>query len=63
MTDGLGRMPLAPEMSPFQAEICSNEHLVTSGDLQDGAIISNASCNPWSSGGSTPDASNQQFFG
>jgi hypothetical protein len=43
MSHSFGGMPLAPEMNPFQGEIGGNQHLVTSGDLQNGAIVSDPS--------------------
>jgi hypothetical protein len=63
MANCLGRMPLAPEMNPFQAEIGGNQRLVTRRDLQDGAIISDTSCNRSPSGSPTPNTRDQQFFG
>jgi hypothetical protein len=63
MTYDFGGMPFAPEMDSFQAEIGSNQGLVTGGDLQDGAIIPDAGCDPSSSGSPFPDARDQEFFG
>ena len=63
MTHDFGGMPFPPEMDSFQTEIGSNQGLVTGGDLQDGAIISDAGCNPSSSGCPIPDARDQEFFG
>ena len=63
MTDDFGRMPFAPEMDPLQTEIGSNQRLVTGGDLQDGAIVPDAGCDPSPSGCLLPDASDQEFFG
>jgi hypothetical protein len=63
VANGIGGMPLASEMNPFQTEIGSNQHLVTIGDIQDRAIIPNASSYPWSSGSPPADARNQRFFG
>ena len=63
MTYDFGGMPFAPEMDSFQAEIGSNQGLVTGGDLQDGAVIPDAGCDPSSSGGPFPDARDQEFFG
>jgi hypothetical protein len=33
MTDDLRRMPFAPEVDPFQTEICGNQRLLAGGDL------------------------------
>ena len=63
MPDDFGGMPLAAEVNPFQAEISSNQGLVTTGDLQDGTVIPDARCNPFSSSCATSDARDQQFFG
>jgi len=63
MPDDFGGMPLAPEVNPFQAEISSNQRLVTIGDLQDGTVIPDARCNPSSPSRATSDARDQQFFG
>ena len=63
MPNNFGRMPLAPEMNPFQAEISSNQRLVTGRDLQDGTVIPDARCNPFSSSCATSDARDEQFFG
>ena len=49
MTDDFGRMPFSPEMNAFQAEIGSNQRLVTGGNLQDGAVIPDAGGNSWPS--------------
>jgi hypothetical protein len=56
-------MPLATEVNPFQAEIGSNQPLVTGRDLQDGTVIPDARCNPFFSSCSTADARDEQFFG
>jgi hypothetical protein len=63
MTYDFGGMPFTPEMNSFQAEIGSNQGLVTGGDLQDGAVIPDAGCDPSSSGSPFPDARDQEFFG
>ena len=63
MADGFGGMPFSPEMNPFQAEIGSNQRLVTGGDLQDGAIISDASSESSSAMSLPPDARDEQSFG
>ena len=63
MTHDLGGMPFTPEMDSFQTEIGSNQGSVTGGDLQDGAIISDAGCDPSSPGCPLPDARDQEFFG
>ena len=63
MPDDFGGMPLAPEVNPFQAEIGSNQRLVTGRDLQDGTVIPDARCNPFSSSCATSDARDEQFFG
>ena len=62
MTHAFCRMPLAPEMNSFQAEIRSNQRLVTGGDLQDGAVISDASYKPPSAGRAPTYARDQSFF-
>ena len=56
-------MPIPPEVDSFQAEIGSNQDLVTGGDLQDSAIIPDAGCDSSSSGCLFPDARDQEFFG
>jgi hypothetical protein len=56
-------MPFAPEMDSLEAEIGSNQRLVTGGSLQDRAIIPDAGCDRSSSGCLLPDASDQEFFG
>jgi hypothetical protein len=63
MTYDFGGMPFTPEMDSFEAEIGSNQGLVTSGDLQDGAIISDAGYDSSSSGSPFTDARDQEFFG
>jgi len=63
MTYDFGGMPFTPEMNSFEAEIGGNQGLVPRGDLQDGAIISDAGGDPSSSGCSIPDARDQEFFG
>jgi hypothetical protein len=63
MPDDFGGMPLAAEVNPFQAEIGSNQRLVTGRDLQDGTVIPDARCNPFSSSCATSDARDEQFFG
>jgi len=63
MTHGFCRMPLAPEMNSLQAEIRSNQCLVTGGDLQDGTIVHDAAYNSSSSDGPTTDTRDQLFFG
>ena len=63
MTYDFGGMPFTPEMNSFQAEIGSNQHFVTGGDLQDGAIIPDAGCDSSSSRCPLPDARDQEFFG
>src|SRR5579863_6255322 len=63
MPNHFGGMPLAPEMDSFQAEIGSNQRLVTGGDLQDGTVIPDARCDPFSSSRATSDARDEQFFG
>jgi hypothetical protein len=58
-----GRMPFTPEMNSFNTEIGSNQRLMTSGDLQDGAVIANA-CRYLSTAASpASNARDQQFFG
>jgi hypothetical protein len=63
MPNDFGEVPLAPEMNPFQAEIGSNQGLVTGGYLQYGTIIPDACRNPFSASRATSDARNEQFFG
>jgi hypothetical protein len=63
MTHDFGGMPFPPEVDSFQAEIGSNQGLVTGGDLQDSAIIPDAGCDSSSSGCLFPDARDQEFFG
>jgi hypothetical protein len=63
VANDLGWVPLAPEMNPFQAEIGGNQGLVTWGNLQDRAIVTDASYNPSPSGSPIPNARDQQFFG
>jgi hypothetical protein len=62
MANGLGGMPLAPEVNPFQAEIGSNHNLMTRGNLKDGAIVTDAGGYSSSSCSPTPNARDQQFF-
>ena len=62
MPDHFGGMPLAPEMNPFQAEVGSNQRLLTGRDLQDGTVIPDTRYNPFSSSRATSDARNEQFF-
>jgi hypothetical protein len=59
MTNGFSRMPIAPEMNSLQAEIGSNQRLMTGGDLQDCAIVSDTGGNPSPSGRPTPNARDQ----
>ncbi len=63
MPDDFRGMPLATEVNPFQAEIGSNQPLVTGRDLQDGTVIPDARHNPSSSSRATSDARDEQFFG
>ena len=62
MTDDVGGMPFATEVNAFEAEIGSNQRLVTSGDLEDGTVIADTGGNSWPSGRATPDSRNQKFF-
>jgi hypothetical protein len=49
-------MPFPPEMNAFQVEVGSDQRLMASRDLQDGAIVSDTGRYASSSGGPTPDA-------
>jgi hypothetical protein len=62
MANDLGGMPFSPEVNAFEAEIGSNQRLVTSGDLEDGTVIADTGDNPLLSGRATPDSRNQKFF-
>ena len=64
MTNGFGGVPVAPEVNSFKAEIGSNQCLMGGGDLQNGAVVADSSCDQTASGG-TPaaNASDQRFFG
>jgi hypothetical protein len=59
MADGLSRMPLTPEMNPFEAEIGRNQRFVTGGNLQDSGIVADASYNSSPSGCPIPNARDQ----
>lgn len=63
MANGLGGVPLAPKMNSLQAEIGSNQRVVTYGDIEDGAIIPDASGYALSSDSPAADAGDQRFFG
>jgi uncharacterized repeat protein (TIGR03803 family) len=63
MANDLGRVPLTPEMNSFQAEIGGNQRLLTSGNFEDGAIISDADSYALPSGSPSADGRDQQFFG
>ncbi len=62
MAHGLGWMPLAAEVHPFEAEIGSDQRFVTGGNFEDGAVVSDASGYASPPGSSTPDARDQRSF-
>jgi hypothetical protein len=63
MANRLGRMPLPPKVNAFQGEVSRNQRLVTRRNLQNGAIVSDASGDAPRSASPSADARDQSFFG
>ena len=62
MPDDLGRMPLSPEVDPFQAEVGRDQRFVPGWNLQNGTVISNPGYDSGDGPLPATDAGNQRLF-
>ena len=60
--DRVGRMPLAAEVHPFQAEVGGDQRFLPARERQDGAVVADALTGSYAATGNAANAANKQFF-